>query len=1137
VTPPSTPTEAALARIWAEVLGLDAVGVDDDFLELGGNSLLASHVLSRVGRDLGIWAPPAGLLAAGTVRQLGLALERERSARPGMPALRRREEAVAPLGYAQRAFWFWWRLAPASGSQNLPVAVRVRGAVDATLLEESLSRLVARHHVLRSSFRAGAAGEEQVIGPARRAALVEVDLRGAGDEAARREADAEAGRGFDLAGGELVRARLLRLGDRESVLLLTMPHIVSDGWSVGVLLRELLACYGALREEGAWRPREPALQYGDYAAWQREAERQGAWRQDLDWWRERLRGAPRLELEPDAPRGDLPGWAAERQELALPARLSRRLRGLARAHGVTISTLALAAFQVLLARHTGERDVVVGVAVAGRGRPELEELVGPCLNLLPVRADLSGGPTFGRLLERVRESTLGAYAHQDVPLARLVEELGRERELSRSPLFRAVFNSYAFPSWAVEGGGLSLEPLPGPVAGALADLTLYLHDDAERVRFELVSDRELFEPPRMAELLRQLRLLLEQVASAPGRSIEEYSLVTPAARRILADPSAPLPAKAHATLPELVAAQAAGRVALVDRDGTLTYGELEAEAGRLAARLLAAGAGRGSIVAIRAARDRRLVVAMLGVLRAGAAFTVLDPAYPPARLDAQLAAARPYAEIDLDLRVRSRPPHPDPPPRGGRERGDDLACVAFTSGTQGLPKGILGTQGPVVHFLERQAAAFGLTGGDRFSLLSGLSHDPVLRDVFAPLALGAVLCIPDERARTDPRGLRRWLREQRVTVTHLTPLLGRLACAGAGPGELPELRLAFFGGDTLTRGDVQALRRLAPGARIVNSYGTTETPQAMAWHEVPPGDPQVVVPIGPGIPGAQVLVLNAAGGQAGLWEAGEIHVRTPYLTRGYLGDGAATRTRYVANPVAPGDPAPLYVTGDRGSCGPRGEVRFGGRLDAQVKVRGFRVEPAEVELVLRRHPEVRDVAVVGRRGPDGETSLAAYVVADPSPRLTSAGLRAYLSRHLPGHMVPATFTRLDALPLTANAKLDAAALPDPEAISDERRPSRRAPAGPAEELVSEVWREVLGVAAVGRDDNFFDLGGSSVALVRVQAALEARLGRAPDIVDLFQCPDVRSVAHLLAAGSDPFPTAVVARRVRAREQARRRRLG
>jgi amino acid adenylation domain-containing protein len=1183
--PPSTALEQQLSIIWSDLLELSEPGVDDDFLDLGGDSLLAIRVLSRIRSDLGLELPPLDFFAAGTIRELGRRLARAEAV-DGMraPVPRHPGEAAAPLSYAQRGFWFWWKLEPASGFQNLAVVLRVSGELDADLLAASLGLLVARHELLRTSFRVGPDGVEQVVSPERALALAEVDLQGLGRAeraaAVEREASAEASQGFDLAGDDaLLRARLLRLGRREAVLLLTMPHIVSDGWSISVLLRDLLSGYRALGEGRQWQPGEPAVRFRDYAIWQQEAAADGRWDRDLEYWRERLRGAAQLELKPDGRRRNPPGWAGERRVLELGLDLSRRLKRLSRERGATLSMTLLAAFKVLLARHSGERDVMVGVPVAGRGRPELEDLVGPVLNLLAVRTDLSGEPTFAQLLDRVRESTLGAYAHQELPLARLVEALGRGGELTRSHLFQAVFNMYNFPSWELEEARLHVEPLTGPLTGALFELTLYAREERGRVRLELVYDTELFTGGRMEELLAQLEQLLGQVAGEPERSIEEYSLVTSSARGLLPDPRAPLAKGVQEGVHRLISLQAANapdRVAVIDETGSLTYGQLEVAANRLAHRLLADGVGRESVVAIHARRASQLVWAILGVLKAGAAFTILDQAHPAPRLAAQLLQARPEGWIDLaggpiaggelaealaGLGLRARlelaggAHDAGAGPLAGLPgseplvdvTGDDLAYVVFTSGTSGAPRGVLGTHGPLVHFLEWQAGAFGLDAGDRFSMLSGLSHDPLLRDIFAPLAAGGVLCIPDEQAPLNPSLLRRWLLRRSVTVAHLTPIHGRMICELAAPAELVQLRLVFFGGDTLTSADVRDFRRIAPAARIVNFYGTTETPQAMGWHEVVGTGPTVsdrgididppLIPIGMGIPDVQLLVLNSRRRLAGLGELGELYVRTPHLTRGYLGDEVETQARYLANPLAPSDPDAVYATGDLGRYGQRGEVRLAGRIDTQLKVRGFRVEPAEVESCLMRHGGVREAAVVGWRQPAGDVQLVAYVVAASSLPPSTTELRRHLATRVPEHMVPVAFVRLDHLPTTPNGKLDQRALPRPQPVRPDLEQGYRAPEGQSEELIAAIWRPILGLTTVGTHDNFFDLGGNSVSLARVHAELELRLQRVLNIVDLFRYPDVHSLARFLDGGlpKTALPTTFAADRPRTGSEARNRR--
>ncbi|HEU4562176.1 MAG TPA: amino acid adenylation domain-containing protein, partial [Longimicrobium sp.] len=677
------------------------------------------------------------------------------------------------------------------------------------------------------------------------------------------------------------------------------------------------------------------------------------------------------------------------------------------------------------------------------------------------------------------------------------------------------------------------------------DITLYTGERDGGIYLNLVYAADLFDAPRMRELLAQLEGVLRQAAAAPETRVGALSLATEAARGVLPDPARPIEAEAWrgavherfaahaATSPEALAISAAAE--------TWTYAELDAAANRIAHRLIDGGVRPGDVVAVHAHRSAPLIRALLGAWKAGAAFAVLDPAYPPARLAAQAGAARPTALLRISA-AGEVPAEVAAALAGtvrttvvlaaGRDDGlggfsssaptvsvaaDDLAYVAFTSGTTGTPKAVAGTHRPLAHFFGWYAREFGLSAGDRFSLLSGLAHDPLLRDVFAPLAVGGSIAIPDAGEIGTPGWLAGWMRDEGITVAHLTPAMGQLLAAGAGDARLPALRLACFGGDVLRAAEVERLRALAPGAEAVNFYGATETPQAMGCFRLPAGLAGVgtAVPVGRGIEGVDLLVITPWGTLAGIGELGEIAVRTPYLSRGYLNDAELTAARFVPNPLT-GDPADrVYRTGDLGRYRPDGAVEPTGRVDGQVKVRGFRVEVEEIEAALTRHPSVGE-AVVAARGEGDDRILVAWAVARDGAEVDAEALRAHLRSILPDYMVPAAFVAIAAVPLTANGKVDRRALPEPEPVA---APAPVTPLGPTEEAVAAIWREVLGVTEVRAGDDFFAVGGHSLRATRVLSRIQERLGVTLPVKAIFAAP---TLAGLAAAVDAVRPAARVA---------------
>ncbi|HEX9940915.1 MAG TPA: amino acid adenylation domain-containing protein, partial [Thermoanaerobaculia bacterium] len=1180
---PRTPLEVRLTEIWCEVLGRERVGVQDDFFEMGGHSLLATQLISRLRQSFGVELPLRRLFEISTIE--GLATEIETlhggARRSAAPLLKRgTDTGEHPLSFAQERLWILDRFEPGNPAYNIPVAVRLRGDLDVSALERSLDALFERHESLRTIFASQDGRAVQWITETASCPLLRVDLGALPESDRRREVDrcmaAEALRPFDLSQGPLLRALLVREGKAEHVLLLNMHHIVSDGWSLDVLVRELAALYAAFREARPAPQPDLPVRYVDYAAWQRRwlsgAEREA----QLAYWRERLTGAPQsLELPTDRPRPAVRTHRGSYASRWIPAGVVDPLLALGGRENASLFMVLLAAFKVLLQRLAGEEDILVGSPIAGRGRSELEGLIGMFLNTLVLRTSLAGDPAVRELLSRVRDTALDAYAHQDVPFEMLLDELKPERDLSRTPLFQVFFNMLNLPAGEVRLPDLTMESFPVPNLPTKFDLTLYVQPLPDGLRFDMAYNGDLFDRERIEIMLEQLAGLLIRFGEDPEARIGSLSLLTPQAAAVLPDPRSSLGDEWWGAIHEKLTFHARrdpGRLAVRDRHEDWTYGELEARSNRLAHQLVAAGLRPEDPVVIYAHRCASLVWAVLGTLKAGGAFIILDPTYPAARLIEILKLASP--RVWLRLAEADRPPAEleefgtslpgcirlDLDPATPEERTlagegseppavevgpDHLAVIAFTSGSTGLPKGILGRHGPLTHFLPWQVERFGLHGDDRFSMLSGLSHDPLQRDIFTPLQLGATICIPDPAEIGALGRMAEWMRRERVTVAHLTPAMGQLLTETA-PGtpavEVPSLRYAFLVGDVLTRVDVARLRRLAPGVTCVNFYGSTETQRAVGYHvcheDGGSAEAREILPLGRGMQDVQLLVLTRDRRLAGIGELGEIAVRSPHLAAGYLGDPDLTRERFLPNPfgeAGPGDR--IYRTGDLGRYRPDGEVEFVARADNQVKIRGFRIEPGEIEAALARHPAVREAVVIARSDHSGEKRLVAYVVpqGEPAPLLPSASeLQDFLRQRLPEYMVPPAWVELAKLPVTPNGKLDRRALPEPESVRPAAAASYVAPHTDVERAIAEIWQEVLQLESVGIHDKFFHLGGHSLLLVRVHARLRERFGQELSMMDLFRYPDISSLAQHLTR-SLPAPSARANERISEMEQGKSRR--
>ncbi len=1166
-TPPRTATERLLAELWSELLAVPVAGVEAGFFDLGGHSLLAARLVHRLRDRCGVALPLRALFETPVLADLAAYLDRpggEGGAAAGVfPGVRRPERGAAPLSFAQERLWFLDRFDQGRSSLNLPVALALRGRLVVPALAASLAEVARRHEILRTLFRAEDGVGRQSVAPPGPAALPQVDLRALAPP--RREGErarltaAHALRPFDLAAQPPWRTLLLALDAEEHVLALGLHHIAADGWSIGILVREVAAAYqAAVRGTPSPLPELP-VQYADFAAWQRSPAAAADFARQLAYWRERLAGAPpSIELPTDRPRPAVQSYRGARCTALVERPLAERLAALAHAHRATPFMALVAAWKVLLQRFSGQTDLVIGTPYAGRAGAALEGLVGLFLNSLALRTELAGNPSFAELLARVRETALGAYANEEVPFEQVLAELRPERDLSRTPVFQVFFNMLSFAAPEISLPGLVVHTLATPEPPSKFDLTVYAAERPEGLLLTLVYNADLFDGGRMAEALRQYLLLLAQAAADPAAPIDGLSLLTPEATALLPDPAAPLAATWFGAVHEVFARHAAAapeRIAVHAPRGALSYGELDRRSNRLAQELRDGGVGRGDAVGIYGHRSTPIVEAILAVMKAGAAFVVFDPAYPARRLIELVEVAQPRAWLHLEAagdlaaelaghldsrslrRLRLGGAAPAPWERGAGappavEVGpDDLAYIAFTSGSTGVPKGVEGRHGSLSHFVPWQRRRFALGEDDRFCMLSGIAHDPLQRDIFTPLQLGAAIAIPDPAAMLGQGELADWLRREAVTVAHLTPAMGQVI-AQARPGTvLPALRWAFLVGDVLTRRDASRLQRLAPRLTCVNLFGSTETQRAVGYQIVPDipaaeaaGEAsREVLPLGRGMEDVQILVLRAGGARlAGLGEVGEICVRSPHIARGYRDDPELTAQKFVTNPFTGRDGDRMYRTGDLGRYLGDGAVGFLGRADQQVKIRGFRIELGEVQAVLGRHPGVREAVVLPWQDGAGERRLAAYVVphAAAAAALEPAALRTFLTDRLAAYMVPAAYVVLERLPLTPNGKLDRKALPDPRSA---RRGSEEhvAPRTELEAAVAEIWRELLQLDRVGAFDNFFDLGGHSLLLLQAHARLEQRLGRDIAIVELFRHPTVDALAKALSGSEAPPREAVL----------------
>jgi amino acid adenylation domain-containing protein len=1033
----------------------------------------------------------------------------------------------APLSFAQERLWFLDRLQQGGTAYNIPAALRLPGGVDEAALERALGEIVRRHDALRTTFRDVEGVAAQVVAPFTGFALPVHDLSALGaaarEEAAERLAVEHATRPFDLETGPLFRATLVRLGGEGHLLLLCMHHIVSDGWSLRVLFRELWTLYDAFREGRPSPLPELPLQYADYARWQRDPARAAAREAGMAYWKQKLAGAPEvLELPADHPRPPRPSHRGGRVPVRVSAEVGRRLRALARDEGATLYMVALAAFQALLARYAGTPDVVVGAPIAGRTRREVEELIGFFVNTLVLRADLSGDPPFRRAVARVRETVLGAYEHQEVPFEQLVAELQPERSLSHSSLFQVMFmldNAEEAPAGSPAPAARGVEVETGTTK---FDLTLALTAHAGGIDGALDYSRDLFEPATAERMARHLERVLAQVAEAPDTRLSRLSLAGPEELARLREwnrTEAAYPAEL--CIHQLFEAQARRTPhapAVFYLDERLTFGEMDARANRIARHLRRGGVGPEVRVGICLERGMEVLPCILGIMKAGGAWVPVDPGHPAERIAyvledsgvrllltqerllGRVPASVPALAVDAAWPEIAAEAAEAPESGVGAE---NLAYVIYTSGSTGRPKGVAMHHRGVVNYIHWGIDAYGAATGNGAPVFTSMAVDLTLTNLLPLFAGLPVRFLPEE---SPVESLARTLKEKpgfgliKITPVHLsllTPLLTAEEAADAA-------RTLVIGADFLVAEPTVFWQDHVPGVRLMNEYGPTETVVGCSAYTLPTGVHRTgPVPVGPPIHNLTFHVLDAHGQPAPIGLAGELYIGGAGVARGYLGRAALTAEKFVPDPfAAPG--ARMYRTGDRARWLADGNLTILGRTDRQVKVRGYRVELGEIEAALRKRDGVRDALVVLREDRPGDRRLVGYVVGDADP----AALRRELLEALPEYMVPGAFVMLDALPQTATGKLDPKTLPAPrQAAGDEEDE----PASYLEARLIQVWEELLGVEGVGPTQSFFELGGNSLLALRLFAQVNRRIGCDLPVATLFAGATVRHMAAAIAA--------------------------
>ncbi len=1147
---PRTPTEESIATIFASVLGLDSISIHSSFFELGGHSLLATQAIAKLRDTFQLELPLRELFEAPTVAELDQRIQQaltgqSRRAIAPMTAVPRDADIPLPLSWSQERLWFLEQLDGSNAAYSIPVALKITGQIDIVALESALSGVIARHESLRTTFPMVEGKPIQAIAPISDLSIPIEDLSNSSaeqhPEILQQSINAEAQAPFSLAKGPLLRLRLLRLTPQSNVLLLTLHHAIFDGWSSEILIREFVTLYGAYQQRQI-SPLVPLVnQYADYAYWQRHVLSDTLDSQ-LSYWKQHLSGdLPVLRLPTDSTNLKKINNEGARCSCLLSVSLSQKLKALSQRENVTLFMALLAAFNLLLSRQTDQTDIIIGTPIAGRQHPGTTDLIGFFINTLPIRVDLSGITTFQDLLSHVREVTLAAYSNQDVPFEQLVKILQPERSLERHPIFDVMLNLMQPTATALEMEGLEFEMLEMPELESKFWITLYVYeprdDESTGLTLELVYRRSLFSAERMEIFLDQFKALLEQIVLLPDQPIQNYSLLTPKTKSLLPDPVLPLEEPQFSPITDLIRSwsnQQPEHIAITQAEQSWTYQQLFNYAEHVAENLIKAGVKTGDVVAVYGNRCFELIVHIVGILLSGSVLLTLDPNLPTQRLQLMVQAANVGYLIALDSEspkdwlsasikllagsdikpVDKRSPqenhsvddiHRSLP----HVHGEQPAYIFFTSGSTGMPKGVMGSHKGIAHFVDWQRETFQVGPGDRVAQLIRLSFDALLRDIFLPLTSGATLCLPPDD-EVSSEHLLRWLENEKISVIHTVPTVAQYWISNA-PNDvtLSTLRATFFSGEPLTDTLIGQWKQAFPGSgKLINLYGATETTMVKSYYPIPEQVRPGIQSVGWPLPQTQNLVLRAVNQPCGIGEIGEIVVRTPFRTFGYINTSATSNPCFVPNPFRSDQEDLLYYTGDQGRYLPDGSLEVLDRLDGQLKIRGTRVQPGEIESRLHQHPDVGQTVIVGRINPDGNQVLVAYIVPKTPQGIDRDQLNTYLLKQLPAHLIPSVYMELTSLPLTASGKVDRNALPDPEFTI--RRPLSVPPRNPTEISLANIMGDILKQDSIDIHDSFFALGGHSLQATQVVARISQTFGLELSLRTFFESPTVAALAQIVA---------------------------
>ncbi|NHB63753.1 non-ribosomal peptide synthetase, partial [Photorhabdus sp. RW14-46] len=1131
---PQGEIETRLAMIWRELLGVEQISRHDNFFALGGHSLVAVRVMNRImtvlGVELSLTALFNSLSLAVLAQVVQLMFDKQtldKQNSPVLPAIiTASREEILPLSFAQQRLWFLAQLKGVSETYHIPLALHLRGRLDIAAWQQALNTIFARHEALRTVF-SSVDGQPQIRLLAKESGLplIQHDLRGhpAADTVLEQLYTDAVSEPFEFSWGPLIRAVLIRLAEEDYQFLLIQHHIVSDGWSVSVLIRELNALYTAFLS-GRPDPLPPlAIQYPDYAVWQHQWLSGERTQVQSDYWRTVLADAPvLLDLPTDRPRPPEQSFTGDSVPVRLDPELTTALKQLSQQHGVTLFMTLLSAWAIVLSRLSGQEDIIIGTPSAGRSRQEVEPLIGFFVNTLALRMGVSGELTVAECLTQIRETALAAQIHQDLPFEQVVEIVQPPRQLAHTPLFQVMFAWENNELTDVTLPGLTVSHIDQTLDIVKFDLELGLYEEAGGIHGVLNYSTALFDRLTIERHRGYLQTVLQAMVANPIQKIGEIMILAPAERRLLLETwnATETPYPETLCIHQLVEQQAEktpSATALVYKNQTLSYAELNARANRLAHQLIALGVEPDQLVAICVSRSPAMIVGILGILKAGGAYVPLDPAYPAARLAQILTGADPaiiladetgrsaLEEKALTSRKVLEPKtlfdQPDSNPQVTTLTSRHLAYVIYTSGSTGIPKGVMVEHQGLVNLVRDKCTQFAISADSRVLQFASLNFDASVWEIMMALCSGAALNIPDDHIRQNPDQLWHYLENGSLTHACLPPALLH---DGMDLPPLTTKPTLILGGDAPSIALIQALQ---DRVELFNAYGPTEiTICATSWHYCPSENTETRVLIGRPTTNTRIYLLDAKQQPVPLGSMGEIYIGGVGVARGYLNRPELTAERFLADPFNAQPNARMYRTGDLARYRPDGNLEFMGRNDQQVKIRGFRIEPEEIEARLMEHPAVRESVVLAQKTVS-EKRLVAYVVAEAEEGLVNS-LREHLSAVLPAYMVPTAFVRLDSLPLTPNGKLDRKALPAPdnEAFAGQRY---EAPQGETEAALAAIWCELLGIEQISRHDNFFALGGHSLVAVRVVNRIMTVLGVELPLTALFNSPSLAALAQVV----------------------------